>query len=150
MHNKKYNWFYLALCCTIPMIFAVIPVIGPIVGILLLLTAILFCLKGFINVLTDNANDPLMREVRELDSYKGSFTFRQKKYIEYIGFDEYRGTDLGLYKEIKEYFKECDQEGNGNYFAGAINKKTGSRYQLRYGANGLYKAYLKNWDKFDK
>ena len=133
------------------MIFALIPLIGPIVGVLLILTAILFCLKGFINVLTDNANNPLMREVKKLDSYKGSFTFRQKKYIEYIGLDKYPGTDLGLYKEIKEYFKQCDQEGNGNYFAGAINKKTGSRYQLRFRGNcELYKAYLKNWDKFDK
>ena len=65
--------------------------------------------------------------------------------------DKYPGTDLGLYKEIKEYFKQCDQEGNGNYFAGEINKKTGSRYQLRFRRNcELYKAYLKNWDKFEK
>ena len=63
------------------MIFAVIPLIGPIVGVLLILTAIPFCLKGFINVLTDNANNPVMRKVKKLDSYKGSFTFRQKNIL---------------------------------------------------------------------
>ena len=75
----------------------------------------------------------------------------EKKYIEYIGFDKYPSVELEPYKEIKEYFKKCDIEGNVNYWKGVVNKKTGSRYQLRFRCNcELYRAYLKNWDQFNK
>ena len=65
--------------------------------------------------------------------------------------DKYPSLNLEPYKEIKEYFKQCDIEENGNYWKGVVNKKNGSRYQLRFRYNcELYKAYLKNWDQFNK
>ena len=101
-----------------------------------------------------NEKDPNLnpyQKLKILEKHKKSFTSQQKKYIEYIGFDKYPLVELGPYKEIKEYFKQCDIEGNGNYWKGIVNKKTGSRYQLRFRYNcELYKAYLKNWDQFNE
>ena len=81
---------------------------------------------------SENYWKSLEQELKILERYKRSFTSRQKKYIEYIGFDNYPVKDLGPYKEIKEYFKQCDIEGNGNYWKGLVNKRNGLRYQLRF------------------
>ena len=59
---------------------------------------------------SENYFKSIEQELKILEKYKRSFTSRQKKYIEYIGFDNYPVKDLGPYKEIKEYFKQCDIE----------------------------------------
>ncbi len=82
MSYRNDNWFFLALCLTIPMIFAVIPVFGPIVGLLLLLLSVCFCLKGFVNVVKGNDKNPLIRDANKLDLQKNSSTLKQKKYID--------------------------------------------------------------------
>ena len=108
----------------------------------------------FLKDLNISEKDPdldILQKIKIQERFKRSFTSRQKKYIEYIGFDKYPSVDLEPYIEIKEYFKQCDIEGNGNYWKGVVNKKNGSRYQLRFRYNcELYKAYLKNWDQFNK
>ena len=111
-------------------------------------------LSEFLKDQNINEKDPNLEPYQKIkiqERYQRSFTYRQKKYIEYIGFDKYPLVDLEPYIELKEYFKQCDIEENGNYWKGVVNKTNGSRYQLRFRCNyELYKAYLKNWDQFNK
>ena len=134
-------------------------VLVPILGIALIYLFIKGCerLYEFIEDQTINEDDTNLnwrQKLKIIERYRKSFTYRQKEYIKYIGFD-IKKQDLGQFKELKEYFKKCDIEGNGNYWKGVINKKTGTRYQLKvrfhyYQQQELYKAYLKNWDQFNK
>ena len=125
------------------------------------LLAFIFLIITIIKFIEDqniNEDDPNLsygQKAKICVRYQRSLNPKQKEYLKFIHKDtpwkNVPGVSFDHIKQLREYFKQCDIEGNGNYFKGVINKKTGTRYQLRLKAGyKLYKEYLKNRDKFDK